>query len=158
MNEEIIIIKKFNVLFYGKWQLLHGLNIVVRAINLCKKYSNIHFTLIGSHNQNNFRKEAEEFLEKNECKNYTWLENMSIPKLVEHINKADLVLAGGFHDDSKARIVIRNSTYEVAQCKALMLIPDTPANNELLTDGESCYMCKIGDPKDLAKKIMVVSQ
>ncbi len=146
--------QKYNVLFFANWQPIHGLEIVAEAIARTQHDKDIQFTLIGDKNE--LRTKAEKYLKKHTTiKNYKFVNNVSKKQLIKSIQESNLVLAGSYADNEKSRIVVRNAVYETMACAKLMLVPDTPANKELgLKDGENCLMCKIGNSKSLAEKII----
>lgn len=146
--------KRINLLFYGNWAELHGLDIVTQAIILLKKHKRFYFTLIGSKVENQIRQKAEIELKKNNAKNYTFKNSLPRKDLIKEIQKADWVLAGGYEDSTKSKIIIRNSTFECIALGKPVIIPDTPANRELLENGVSALMCKLGDSKSLAGTIL----
>lgn len=145
---------KLNILFYGKWTSIHGLDIVAKAIVLLKQFKKIQFTILGSHNSNDIRQKAELYLEKNKAKNYVFLDNVKIKKLAEFVRECDVCLAGCFSKTEKGNIVIRNATYEALASRVPVIVPKTPANLELLEDGVSAIICDTGNPKSLANAIL----
>lgn len=146
--------KVYNVLFWGNWTKLHGLEVVAKAIIQLKNNKRIRFTLIGSHDKQGLRNRAEEVLKKNKAHNYIFLNNVDAKVLAAYIRYCDLALTGGFASTPQGDIDMRNATFQGLASGVPIIVPDTKVYKELLTDRENCFRCKIGDSGSLANVIL----
>lgn len=146
--------KVYNVLFWGNWTSLHGLEVVAKAIIQLKDNKRIRFTLIGSHDKQGIRKTAEQELKNSRARNYIFLDNMDLNVLAEYIRNCDLALTGSFASTPQGDIDLRNATFQGMASGVPILVPDIKVYRELLTDVENCFMCKIDDSNSLARTIL----
>ena len=128
----------FTVLFIGKYIPLHGLEYIIKAAKLLEKKENINFRMIGS---GQLHDKIMNLKEKLEIKNIDFVEWVEYNKLVNEINKADVVL-GIFGGTKKSSRVIPNKVFQAIACKKAVITGDSPAIRELFTDKENILLCK----------------
>jgi len=142
--------EKFNVLFYGTYIPLQGVDYIVEAANILKDQENIKFILLGDGQEKN---KILNMIKVKNIKNIEVINSVSYNKLFRYIKKADLCL-GIFGDTVKAKRVIPN---KVLECLSANKIVITGKNNTLIeyfTDKKDIIYCNLADSEDLVKKIM----
>jgi glycosyltransferase involved in cell wall biosynthesis len=141
---------EMNVLFYGSFLPLHGIDITIKAAALLRNLP-IRFDFIGGNS-----KQAEKLIRT--CTNlgitrYTYRPWVSFDELIEStIPEADLCLGGPFGDTEQARRVITGKT---SQCLALGRPTIIGKINEDIgfVDKENCLLVPQGNPQALADAI-----
>ena len=139
----------FNVLFFGNFIPLQGVQYIIRAAKLLENDKRIQFDIIGDgQTYGQVRMLAEEL----QVQNVIFHERQSIHELARSISRADVCL-GVFGGTGKAQRVIPNKVYEAIATARAVLTADTPAVRELLMDRRDVLLCQSANPADLADKI-----
>ena len=137
-----------NVLFYGTFLPLHGMDVILKACQLMKDKS-IVFHIIGGKGKAlaDFRKTRNE-LELSNVQHKTWVELDELQSVF--IPGADLCLGGPFGGTPQAMRVITGKTMQfLAQSKpAIVGRTDEPAG---FVDRENCLLVKQASPRHLAE-------
>ena len=141
---------EMNVLFYGSFLPLHGIDITIMAAALLRNLP-IRFDFVGGNS-----KQAEKLMRT--CTNlgitrYTYRPWVSFDELIKStIPEADLCLGGPFGDTEQARRVITGKT---SQCLALGRPTVIGKINEDIgfLDKENCLLVMQGNPQALAEAI-----
>ncbi len=139
------------VLYYSSYQPLHGVDTVVRAAELVRKESDIHFRLVGA---------GPTFLQVRELANELGLDNISFPRavplkdLANEIANADICLGGPFGKTGKAARVIPGKIYQILAMQRPLIAASTPANTALLSHEKNAYLCEPDSPDVLAAAIL----
>ncbi|MFC1525513.1 glycosyltransferase [Candidatus Latescibacterota bacterium] len=139
------------VLFYGTYVPLHGIDTILEAAEIVGEDSGVHFTLIGSgqlHGQLRSQAEARglgyiRFVD-------TWV---SPRDLSAHIAEADVCL-GIFGTTPKAARVVPYKVYDALAVGRPVITRDSPAARELLAHGRSAILCEAGSGRALAAAIL----
>ncbi|CAG0935636.1 hypothetical protein TFLX_04484 [Thermoflexales bacterium] len=142
------------VFFYGTYQPLHGVEVIVQAAALLKDDATIRFKLIGvgqTHQQ------AQQVAQQAQLPSVEFLPPVSIEKLAEHIADGDICLAGPFGSTAKAQRVIPTKTAQFLAMRRPIIAADSPANHELLIHRQSAYLCQVGHPHALAEAIQALA-
>lgn len=143
---------KFNILFYGYFIPLQGIEYIVKAAKLIESENNIHFTIIGS-GQNS--KKINKLISKLNLKNLTLVSRIEYSDLLSRIKEANMCL-GIFGKTDKAKRVIPNKLIDCMACRKVVI---TGKNKEMVryfTDKKDLIYCNLADSEDLAKKIIEV--
>lgn len=140
---------ELNILFYGSFIPLQGVDIVIRVAELLKDKSNIKFLIIGS-------KIADFYKNKVSCKNIKFISNVNYCNLVKFINKTDICL-GIFGDSKKSNRVIPNKVYDGACLGKIVITKSSKAISELFVNEKNIFTLK-PDPKIIAEKIIKISK
>lgn len=138
------------VLFYGTFIPLQGIDKIIYAIKELEQYTHIKFTLIGNGQEtNNIIKLMEDLkiTDRIEYKNTS----ISRDELRDEIYKADITL-GIFGDSKKASCVIANKVYESLACKKCIITMDSPGIREFFDD-KSIYLVE-NDAHSIAEAIL----
>ena len=140
---------KYLVIYFGTVIPLQGFDIVLKAIEILKKDTNIHFVIIGpvSSKYNGGLNNATfiRWLEQDELSNY--------------IAMADLCLAGHFNGDiKKADRTIPTKAYIYEAMNKTMILGDSTANHELFKEDNYHFYVKMGDADQLAQRILEIKE
>ncbi len=143
--------KPFKVLFYGKFSGIHGLNSILKAVELLEE-KEIEFTIVGSG-------QLDGMVEKriSGLKNITRTDWIPYRKLSGIIAGHHLCL-GIFSGIRKARMVIPNKIFQSIACRRPVLTGNTEAVKEVFEAGENIFLCPPDDPEQLAGKILSLSE
>jgi len=141
---------RFQVLYYGTYQPLHGMKTVISAARLLSSEPDIYWRVIGY---------GQEYT-RVRCLAEKWaLEKVEFQPLIPYrdlpgaIASAELCLGGPFGSTDKAHRVITGKTFQfLSMCKPT-IVGDTPATRELLVPNESAYFVPLSDPEALATAI-----
>lgn len=136
--------KEINVLFYGQFIPLHGIETIVRAAQAAVGET-IRWTLIGRGQEaGRIRRLLAEA-----PANVEWIEWVDYEALRDHIARADVCL-GIFGDTDKAARVIPNKVFQILSSGKPLITRDSPAIRELLSpDMAGVYLVPPADPEAL---------
>jgi len=141
---------RFNVLYYGTYQPLHGMETVVAAARLLAFKPAIRWRIIGRGQMYaRVRRLADEW----GLTNVEFQAPLPYADLPGAIASADLCLGGPFGATDKARRVITGKTFQFLSMRKPVIVSDTPANHELLVPEESACFVPIADPDALAAAV-----
>ncbi|AEK60658.1 glycosyltransferase [Collimonas fungivorans] len=125
--------KPLQVLFYGQFIPLHGIEYIVEAAGLlCDE--EIDWILIGK-GQETLR--IREMLAKAPLPRLRWLDWVDYPDLITWIQQADICL-GIFGNSEKAANVIPNKVYQIIAAQKPLITRDSQAIRELLQHSPPC--------------------
>ncbi len=143
--------KSFNILFYGQFIPLHGIETIIKAAAILKHHLNLTWTLIGT------GQEAQRINQKLvdlDLKNLDWIQWVSYAELKNKIYAADICL-GIFGTSDKASRVIPNKVFQIISCGKTLITRDSPAIRELFPKREQgLTLIPPGDPMCLADAIL----
>lgn len=150
--------EKFNIVWYGGYIPLHGLEKIIRAMEILqridKKYQ---LYILGNIEERSLKyKELIKNLNLKNCditNDMTFLNGKLEPFLIE---KCDLVL-GGFGDSSKINEVITHKMLDIFSMKGICLTAHSKAIDEYFKENESVFYCE-KTPESIAKKIVEISK
>lgn len=142
-----------SILYFGSILPLQGVDVILDSIKLLQSHTDIKFTIIGP------MRKKQKSIDKEYYPNvkfYNWLPQ---EELAKQIAQSDLCLAGHFSADiEKAKRTIPGKAYIYEAMGKTMILGDNPANRELFPEDSKHIFVKMGDPKDLAKKIKQVNK
>lgn len=137
------------VLFYGQFIPLHGIETILRAAQLVRDEP-IEWTLIGRGQE---AASVRRLLAADPLPRVRWVDWVEYGELGEWIGQADLCL-GIFGTSEKAASVIPNKVYQTLACGRPLVTRDSPAIRELLDQAPPCvYLVPPADPDALADAI-----
>jgi len=136
------------VLYFGQYLPLHGLDVVVDAVGRLATRDDLRFTFIGTGEE---RPRIQRLVEASRAK-AEFRDWVPYDELGARIARADIVL-GVFGASEKARMVVPNKVYEAALVGRAIVTADTPAIREVFTGGEDIALCR-ADGADLARVIL----
>lgn len=141
--------KKFNVLFYGSFLPLQGIDYIVKAAKFLEKEKDIVFEIVGWGPEKEKIIELFNYLKPN---NLFFTGGQSQESLRQKGAEADVCL-GIFGNTNKTKRVIPNKVYECLAMSKPVITSDTPAIRELFEDGELVFV-KVSDHVSLANAII----
>jgi len=138
----------FEVLFYGTFLPLHGIDVIVKA---AAKVSHlpIHFTLIGGGHGNQYA----QLIREQSFGNMTHIEWVDFEKIPELVASADIGLGGPFGDTGQARRVITGKTMQLLAMAKPVIIGEIPPVYGFV-DKFNCLTVPQGDDDALARSII----
>ena len=144
---------KFQVLFYGKFTPLQGIEYILYAINILKEYKDIKFTIVGRGQTYDKMRELSKNLGIDDKIEY--IDWIPFEKLLKKIHSADIVLGGHFGKSGKASRVISNKTFQIIAAKKPVIVSDSTASISAgFINRHNAILCKIGSADDLAQSIL----
>ena len=138
-----------NVLFFGNYLPLHGVDVVVAAARMLSANDAIRFDLIG---RGQTYPDVEDFVKAHGLANVRLLDRVPMESLPGVIAEADVCL-GVFGRTEKAGRVVANKVYQAMAMGRVVVTADSPAIREFFTDGKEICLVPAGDPGALAEKI-----
>ncbi len=139
------------VIYYSSYQPLHGVDTVAQAAALLASEPRIRFRFIGDGQE---FKRVTRLAETLRLENTVFVLRVSLADLPAEIAAADICLGGHFGNSDKAKRVIPGKIYQILAMARPLVASDSPANRQLLTDGENALLCPPMDPENLASAIM----
>ncbi|MDP3792310.1 MAG: glycosyltransferase [bacterium] len=143
--------EKFNVLFFGTYIPLQGVEYIVRAAKILEQEKDILFTLVGNGQE---RSKTQELSLKLGLKNVVFKDMMSLEKLKNEVADGDISL-GIFGRTQKASIVIPNKVFMGLAMKKPVITADTEAIRELFND-EDMFLISPANEQELAQVILKI--
>ena len=140
----------FEILFYGEYNLTHGVDIIVGTAILLRKHKNIHFTFIG---EGRTKQKIVSMVRRRKLKYISFIGWLKPQELVKHIHKADVVL-GMFNNDEALNRLIPNKVYQGLACAKCVITGSSAAVKEVLRHKKDIYLVKPSSPKSLAQGIL----
>jgi len=124
------------VLFYAKFSPLHGLPVILDAVERLKAEP-IHFTIVGG---GQLEDEVRRAVARSRSSALEWIPWLEREALIERMRNCQLSL-GIFGDTSKAAMVIPNKVFQALAMGVPVITRDSPAIRELLDAGQSLFTC-----------------
>jgi glycosyltransferase involved in cell wall biosynthesis len=140
----------FEVLFYGAYIPLQGVEYIVKACDVLREQKGIHFTLLGS---GQTKANVMELVKNLNLQNITFRPWVTYTELLQTIKSSDVSL-GIFGDTGKASRVIPNKVLEAMACKTIVITGKNDDLAEHFKDGEEIFFVPMSDPKTLAGAIV----
>ena len=136
------------VLFFGSFLPLHGVDIIVRAARILMKKP-VRFTLVGRGQTYSMVREIAVGIPPDRIR---FLEPVPQDKLCELVASADIVL-GIFGTTPKTELVVPNKVFQAMAAGRSVITADTAAVREIFTSGEHLLTVPAGNPEALARAI-----
>lgn len=144
---------EFQVLFYGKFSPLQGIEYILYAIKILKEHKDIKFTIIGRGQTYDKMRELSKNLGIDDKIEY--IDWIPFEKLLKKIHSADIVLGGHFGKSAKATRVVSNKTFQIIASGKPVIISDSPASISAgFIHRQNAILCKLGDAENLAQSIL----
>ncbi len=142
---------EFIVLFFGSFIPLHGIETIIEAAILLKKFKDISFIICGD---GQTRPNIEKIIEKNNLENVHLLGIVSKEDLINYIKKSDVCL-GIFGSTIKAQKVLTNKVSQILASKKPLITMESPTAKESnLNSGENCILVPPASPEKLSEAIL----
>lgn len=140
------------VFYYCTFQPLHGMDVILDAMELLRDRKDIHFSLIGTGPEyQRLKPRLEQVLRAGNCSWISWVPERELPS---HIADSDICLGGHFATTPKASRVIPCKVYQFMAMRKPLIAGDNPANRELLQHEHNALLVSMGDPQALAQAIL----
>ncbi len=140
-----------DILFYGKFIPLHGIEVIVEAAALLRaSRPDIRFELIGQGQQ---YATARDLADRLGATNVQWTDWLPYSELGERLRDADIAL-GIFDSGGKAGRVIPNKVHQALACGTPVITRTSPASERLLAQRESAMLIPPDNPQALAAAIV----
>lgn len=141
---------EFIVHFHGSYIPVQGLEKVIIGAAKILKEEKIIFNLVG---KGQALPEAKRLVKEWNLTDVNFIEPVPYRELGDYMNRSDVCL-GSFGTSPKIMRVVPLKVFESLACERALITARTPAVLQLLTERENCLLTELGDPSDLAKKIM----
>lgn len=139
-----------DVLHYGSYLPLHGVEVIVQAAAILRDDPGIRFTLVGTGPRFGEVRAAANRLALDNVHFVGWL---PLDVLAQRIGSASIGLGGHFAENPKARRVIAGKTYQFLAQGVPTIVGECAANREIFQHGEDVLMVPMGDARALALAI-----
>ena len=117
------------VFFYGSYQPLHGVEVIVQAAALLNEDDRVRFKLIGD---GQTQQQAQQMAQQACLSNIEFLPPVPIADLALLTASSDICLAGPFGASAKAQRVIPTKTAQFLAMSRPLIASNSPANREML--------------------------
>ena len=145
----------FEVLFFGTYITLHGIEYIIKAAKELETEQGIHFTLIGT---GPLYEEMNALAKRLDLNNIDLIDRwMDYDELVVYISNADICL-GIFGGTEKAKRVIPCKVYDCMAMGKPLITGDSLAARELLVDKENAILCEMEDPMAITNSILLLKK
>ncbi len=141
--------EKFEVLFYGSFLPLHGVDIILQAALILKEEP-IHFLLIGGNRVDltDFHKTIDH-CQLHNVSHQNWIDFTELPGLIRH---AAIGLGGPFGKTGQGRRVITGKTFQFMAMGQPVIIGETDEEAGFI-DKKNCLIVPQGNAEALAQAI-----
>lgn len=140
----------FNVVYYGLYSPIHGVEYLVKAAKLVEKEKSIKFILVG--NGNTFEKDYA-LAKKLKLKNVIFHKDMTEKDAFETLRQSD-VFTGFLQDHPVVKRVVPNKVYQGLALGKTVLTAFSPAIEGLLNNKKNVYLVKPNSPESIAKAVI----
>lgn len=135
-----------DVLFYGSYQPLQGVDIIIKAASMLPKDK---FKMVG---QGQMRNAVEKLANKLSVNNVEFVNWLSLADLAIEIAKAKICL-GIFGESQKAKLVIPNKAFDAIASKKALITSDTTAAREVFSNNTTVCLIPSADSRQLTMAI-----
>jgi glycosyltransferase involved in cell wall biosynthesis len=129
--------RPFDVLFFGSFLPLHGVEIIAEAALLLAKETDIRFRFIG---EGQTYPKVRSFFDEHKLQNAEFLGRLPLARLPAEIAKADICL-GVFGRTEKSRRVVPHKIYQALAMGKTVVTARNPAIEEFFIHRRSIYLC-----------------
>lgn len=143
--------KIFQVLYWGTFIPLHGVEVIIEAAKILSHQQDIVFKFCG---EGQTKSAMEDLADKYQLKNVQFLGFVDHEKLLENIKESDVCL-GLFGKSEKANIVVTNKVYQILCSQKPLLTMNSEVIKEIgLENGKNCILVPKQNPQKLAEAIL----
>lgn len=144
----------FNVVYYGLYTPLHGIEYILDAAEFCKKDKEIKFLMVGKGNTYEF---CVNEAKKRKLTNIVFYPNMTEVDAFETLASADIFL-GFLQKHPSVDRIIPNKVYQGLALGKAVITADAPVMRSVFTHKENIYLCAQADGKSLADGILELKE
>ena len=142
--------KKLNVMYYGLYSPIHGVDYIIEAAHILKNDKDIIFTFVG--NGNTFQRNYDS-AQKLGLQNCVFYNNTPLDQHPAIIEKGDIFL-GFLEKHPSVDRIIPNKIYQGLALNKVVLTADAPVTRSLFTHKENMYLVEPANPKILADALV----
>lgn len=145
---------ELKVLFYGSFLPLHGVTVILQAIQQLPELP-IHFTFIGgdTHDQQQIRQLQAQFSEK-KITHLLWVELEQL--LNTFLANTDVCLGGPFGNTAQAHRVITTKTSQALAIGCPVIIGASRYESFGFIDRDNCFLIEQGNSQQLAETLLYI--
>ena len=138
-----------NVVYYGLYSPIHGVEYLVKAAKLVEKEKNIKFIFVG--NGNTYEKDFA-LAKKLKLQNITFYKDMTEKDAFETLRQSD-VFTGFLLDHPVVNRVVPNKVYQGLALGKTVLTAFSPAIEGMLQNKKNVYLVKPNSPESIAAAV-----
>ncbi|MFA9288654.1 MAG: glycosyltransferase family 4 protein [Weeksellaceae bacterium] len=142
--------KKLNVVYYGLYSPIHGVDYIIEAARILKADKDIVFTFVG--NGNAFQRNYDK-AQKYGLTNCVFYPNTPLDQHPAIIEKGDIFL-GFLEKHPSVDRIIPNKIYQGLALNKVVLTADAAVTRSLFKHKENMYLVKPADPQALANAVL----
>jgi glycosyltransferase involved in cell wall biosynthesis len=141
-----------NVVYYGLYNPVHGVEYIIEAARVCKGEKNVKFTFVGNGQtyEDNFR-----LAEKYKLENITFYKDMTEKDSMDVLKEADIFL-GLFKRSNTVNRSIPNKVVQGAALGKAVITQEGDVLKTVFTHRKDIYFCKADSGKSLAEAILTL--
>lgn len=142
--------KKINMVYYGLYSPVHGVEHIIEAANILRNDTDIKFTFVGQGQtfQKNYDKAKQLKL-----KNVEFFHDIPLDQHPAIIEKADIFL-GFLQKHPSVERIIPNKIYQGLALNKVVLTADAPVTRSLFKHKENIYLCPPANPAAFVKALI----
>lgn len=140
----------FNIIFYGSFLPLHGVNIILQSALELRNLP-IQFTLIGGNRID--LTEFNQFIKQHALKNINHIEWVEFQDLAGYIQFADVGIGGPFGNTGQAKRVITGKTFQFLAMKKPVIIGEVDMETGFVNQ-DNCLLIPQASPEKLSQSIL----
>jgi glycosyltransferase involved in cell wall biosynthesis len=144
--------RPFDVLFFGSFLPLHGVDVIAEAALLLAGERGIRFRFIG---EGQTYPKVRSFFAQQGLRNVEFLGRLPLSRLPAEIAEADICL-GVFGRTEKSRRVVPHKIYQALAMSKAVITARNPAVEEFFIHRRSIYLCDEPLPESLAMAILEI--
>lgn len=145
--------KGLNVVYYGLYSPLHGIEYLLKAAKLCEIYSDIHFQLIGN---GQVYDEMRALASRLKLVNVQFYPHIREANAKEYLDQAD-VFVGFLSTSPSVERMIPNKVYQGMALGKVVLTAESRIMNLAFTPGKDILLCSAAKPEEIAKSIIWIN-
>lgn len=142
--------KTVNVVYYGLYSPIHGVEHIIEAARLLKDDKDVHFTMVGI--GQTFEKNYKR-AQKLGLQNITFHHNVPMSEHPAIIQKADIFL-GFLQKHPSVDRIIPNKIYQGLALGRTIVTADAPVIRSLFTNKKNMYTCEAANPQSFVDAII----
>ncbi len=143
---------RFEIIYYGTFIPLHGVDTILRAAALLQGNSDVHFSFYGEGQEKPMAVELANDLGLKNVDFYGWADKTQLP---DKIADSDICL-GVFGNTKQARCTIQNKIWEGLMMQRPVITGDSETVREYLVHGEEVFLVPRQNPQELAHGILTL--
>lgn len=144
--------KFFNVVYYGLYTPLHGVEYILDAAGLCLRDKSIRFLMVGKGNK---FEETFKDAKKRKLTNIIFYPEMTEIDAFETLAEADIFL-GFLQKHPSVERIVPNKVYQGLALGKAVVTGDTAITREFFIHKKNIFLCNLADGQSLAHAILTL--